>query len=302
MKRFLCMLLCLALLLSLWGCGRKPEILPEPSVTEAPTEPENTEPATTQPEETVPAPTEPETTEPTPTEPEVTEPAPTEPAPTEPEVTEPAETIPEHSPLYLENVPVEDVIRWFNEVSLDAEFSDGGDATLVQKWDEPIAFMVHGDYTEEDWATLMRFTQWLNTLEGFPGIFETLDLAEANLNIHFTDAQGMLNIMGQDYVGLDGAVTFWYDGENAIYQEVICIRTDLEQEVRNSVIMEEIYNGLGPVQDTTLREDSLIWQGYSIPQELTAVDELILKLLYHPAIARGMNALACEEVIRALYY
>ncbi|MBQ5866673.1 MAG: DUF2927 domain-containing protein [Oscillospiraceae bacterium] len=287
MKRFLCMLLCLALLLSLWGCGRKPEILPEPSVTEAPTEP-----ATTQPEET----------EPAPTEPEVTEPAPTEPAPTEPEVTEPAETIPEHSPLYLENVPVEDVIRWFNEVSLDTEFSDGGDATLVQKWDEPIAFMVHGDYTEEDWATLTRFTQWLNTLEGFPGISETQDSDEANLNIHFTDAQGLVNIMGQDFVGLDGAVTFWYDGDNAIYQEVICIRTDLAQEVRNSVIMEEIYNGLGPVQDTILREDSLIWQGYSIPQELTAVDELILKLLYHPAIARGMNALDCEEVIRTLYY
>ena len=277
MKRFLCMLLCAALLLSLWGCGRKPEILPEPSVTEAPTEPEITEPATTQPEET-------------------------EPAPTEPEVTEPAETIPEHSPLYLENVPVEDVIRWFNEVSLDTEFSDGGDATLVQKWDEPIAFMVHGDYTEEDWATLTRFTQWLNTLEGFPGISETQDSDEANLNIHFTDAQGLVNIMGQDFVGLDGAVTFWYDGENAIYQEVICIRTDLAQEVRNSVIMEEIYNGLGPVQDTILREDSLIWQGYSIPQELTAVDELILKLLYHPAIARGMNALDCEEVIRTLYY
>lgn len=299
MKRFLCMLLCLALALSLWGCGQKeePEVLPEPapipSVTEAPTEPEPTQPEATEPVE------EPQTT---PTEPEPTEPAPTEPEATEPEVTEPAETIPEHSALYLENVPVEDVIRWFNEVSLDTEFSNGGDATLVQKWDEPIAFMVHGDYTEEDWATLTRFTQWLNTLEGFPGISETQDSAEANLNIHFTDAQGLVNIMGQDFVGLDGAVTFWYDGDNAIYQEVICIRTDLAQEVRNSVIMEEIYNGLGPVQDTILREDSLIWQGYSWPQELTAVDELILRLLYHPAIARGMNALDCEEVIRTLYY
>jgi hypothetical protein len=66
--------------------------------------------------------------------------------------------------------------------------------------------------------------------------------------------------------------------------------------------MEEIYNGLGPVQDTALREDSLIWQGYSIPQELTAVDELILKLLYHPDILCGMDARQCEEVIRALYY
>ncbi len=298
------MLLCLVLMLSLWGCGQKeePEVLPEPapvpSVTEAPTEPEPTEPEATEPaEEPQTTPTEPEPTEPAPTEPEVTEPE-----VTEPEVTEPAETIPEHSPLYLENVPVEDVIRWFCEVALDGEFIHSGNASLVQKWDAPIAFMVHGDYTEEDWATLARFTQWLNTLEGFPGISETLDPAEANLHIHFTDEQGLVNIMGQDFAGLDGAVTFWYDGDNAIYDEVICIRTDLEQEVRNSVIMEEIYNGLGPVQDTNLREDSLIWQGYSWPQELTAVDELILKLLYHPAIARGMNALDCEEVIRTLYY
>ena len=103
------MLLCLALALSLWGCGQKeePEVLlepaPIPSVTEAPTEPDPTQPEATEPVE------EPQTT---PTEPE-----PTEPEATEPEVTEPAETIPEHSPLYLENVPVEDVIRWFNEVS-----------------------------------------------------------------------------------------------------------------------------------------------------------------------------------------
>jgi hypothetical protein len=107
--------------------------------------------------------------------------------------------------------------------------------------------------------------------------------------------------MGKDYGDVDGAVTFWYDVNNVIFDEIICIRTDLAQEVRNSVIMEEIYNGLGPVQDTALREDSLIWQGYSIPQELTAVDELILKLLYHPDIQCGMDARQCEEVIRMLY-
>ena len=260
------MLLCLVLLLPLWGCGKKSEILPESSVTEAPTEPEITEPA-----------------------------------PTEPEVTEPAETIPEHSTLYLENVPVEDVIRWFNEVTLDTEFSDGGDATLVQKWGSPILYYVYGEPTDADLAVLESFGNWLNTLEGFPGFLPADFEMQANLHIHFTDAQGLLEIMGKDYGDVDGAVTFWYDVNNVIFDEIICIRTDLAQEVRNSVIMEEIYNGLGPVQDTALREDSLIWQGYSIPQELTAVDELILKLLYHPDIQCGMDARQCEEVIRMLY-
>ena len=282
MKRIIC---CVLLLVLLAGCGKTPEL------------PEVTQPATIAPEVT-----EPEVAESETTQPETTEPEETEPETTRPEETEPAQTLPEHSGLYLENVSVEDVICWFNEVCLDTEFSFGGNASLVQKWDVPIAYIIYGEPTEEDLVTLSRFTQWLNTLEGFPGISQTQDPAAANLRIHFTDHQGLTDIMGPDFAGLDGAVTFWYDGANAIYDEVICIRTDLDQQVRNSVIQEEIYNGLGPVQDTSLREDSLIWQGYSIPQEPTEVDELILRLLYHPDILRGLDASQCEAVIRALYH
>ena len=90
--------------------------------------------------------------------------------------------------------------------------------------------------------------------------------------------------------------------DNQIYDAIICCRTDLNQVVRNSVILEEIYNGLGPVQDTVLREDSIIYSYYSEPQSLTEVDELILKLLYHPDIVCGMDATDCEAVIRQLYY
>ena len=263
MKRIFLLLICLLVLVALAACGHKAA------------EPEPTEPAAA---------------------PEVTEPETTVPEPTEPEVTEP-----EHSALYLTDVPVEDVITWFNEVCLDSEFVNGGDPTRIQKWDAPIVYMLHGDATQEDIATLEGFVQWLNTVEGFPGISGTQTPEQANLHIHFTDEQGLTDIMGPDYYGLDGAVTFWYM-DDIIYDEVICIRTDIDQQVRNSVILEELYNGLGPVQDTLLRPDSLIWQEFSEPQELTAVDELLLKLLYHPRILCGMNAPECETVIRTLYY
>ena len=279
----------LAVLLT--GCNGNEAVLPET------TEPQTTEPQTTVPETTVPETTMPETTEP-----ETTMPESTEPETTEPETTVPVETEPEHSELYLDDIPVEDVITWFNEVVLDTEFSNGGDATLVQKWEAPIRYFLHGEPTQEDIAVLESFADWLNAVEGFPGIYPADFEMQANLQIHFTDEQGLLSIMGQEYTNSDGAVTFWYDTENRIYQEIICIRTDLDQYVRNSVILEEIYNGLGPVQDTELREDSLIWQGYSIPQDLTLVDWLILRLLYHPDIRCGMNAQACETVIRSLYY
>ena len=267
MKRLLCFLLCLLLLSGCTTPSRREHgefrfpPISLPTETEAPSEPEPTE--------------------------------------TEPEETEPP--LPEHSPLYIPDLSVEDVILYFNEVCLDAEFSTEGNPNLVQKWNTPICYIIHGDCTQEDLATLNGFVAWLNTIEGFPGMYEAADPVHANLAIHFCTEQELLDILGDNYYGTDAGVIFWYE-ENAIYDATICYRTDLDQHLRNSVILEEIYNGLGPVQDTDLRTDSIIYSAFSEPQSLTAVDELILKLLYHPDILCGMDAAECEAVIRRLYY
>lgn len=209
---------------------------------------------------------------------------------------------PTHSILYIPGVETEDVIRWYNEVVLDAEFANGGDATLVQKWTGGISYALLGEPTEEDQRVVSNMVTTLNSISGFPGMYETSNSDSANLKIHFVSQSEMQDIMGSDYSGNDGAVTFWYDGNNSIYKGVICIRTDLDQYVRNSVIQEEIYNGMGPVQDTDLRSDSLIYSGYSTPQQMTQVDFLIMTLLYNTKIRCGMTAAECEKVIRQLYY
>ena len=227
--------------------------------------------------------------------------APTTQPTTEPVETTPPTTLPEHSSLYIPDLSVEDVIVYFNEVCLDAEIVNSGDPSFLQKWDVPIYYLLDGTLTEEDRQVLESFAAWLNTIEGFPGIYETTDIGQANLKIYFCSEDEMLSILGSNFAGCDGGVTFWYMN-NAIYDATICCRTDLYQYLRNSVIMEEIYNGLGPVQDTDLRPDSLIFSGFSEPQSLTPVDELILRLLYHPQMQVGINAAECEAVIRQLYY
>lgn len=260
------MLLCL-----LSGCGSHSTPIPIPTPTMAPIV------------TSTPAPT--STPTPTPTV------APTEtPAP------------PEHSELYIPGVGVEEVIQYFNEVCLDAEIINSGDPSRLQRWEMPIRYICEGAYTDEDKVILENFVEGLNALEGFPGMEETKESSLANLRIHFCDQEEYLKIMGEGYSGTDGGVTFWYNGDDEIYDAIIGYRTDISQEVRNSVILEEVYNGLGPIQDTQLRLDSIIYSGYTIPQSLTQVDELILKLLYHPQMKCGMNAADCEEVIRQLYY
>lgn len=216
-------------------------------------------------------------------------------------VSEPMVTEPVHSQLYIPGVSVEDVILYFSEVCLDSEIINSGDPSYVQKWIAPIYYSLEGDYTDADLATLTSFTDWLNSIEGFPGISRNEDPFKRNLGIHFCDEQTLLSLMGQNFAGTDGAVTFWYV-DDIIYDAIICYRTDLNQHLRNSVILEEIYNGLGPIQDTSLRPDSIIYQEFSEPQQLTAIDELILRLLYHPDIQPGMDKQQCEQVIRSLYY
>lgn len=206
-----------------------------------------------------------------------------------------------HSPLYIDGISTDALISFFNEVCLEAEYVNSGDPSRLQKWTFPIYFSVHGDFTQEDLYVLRDFTAWLNTIEGFPGIWEAENPLDANLDIYFCNAITMESILGSNFVGMDGGVTFWYRNDK-IYEAVICYRTDLTQELRNSVILEEIYNGLGPIQDTDLRDDSIIYSGFSMPQQLTGLDELILKLLYHPDMKCGMDADACAEVIRQLYY
>ncbi len=207
----------------------------------------------------------------------------------------------EHSEYYIPGLEVEDLLTYFNEVVLDAEFINSGNASVVQKWDVKVKYYIHGDPTQTDITILESTATWLNSIYGFPGMEEAQSESDANLQIHFVNKQDLISLMGNQYENSDGGVNFHYSS-NRIYKEIICIRTDIDQYIRNSVIQEEIYNGMGPVQDTDLRFDSMIYRGYSTPQEMTDVDKLIMTLLYHPDIDYGMNAEECETVIRQLYY
>lgn len=232
----------------------------------------------------------------------VTEPVPETTVPTEPEMTEPQPTEPQHSEYYIPGISVEDVILYFNEVCLDAEIVNTGDPSVLQKWTEPIEYTLNGDYTSEDLTVFNEFVGWLNTVVGFPGMYSAPWPEDAPLQIYFCSEKELISRMGNFFRGHDGAVTFWYNGENEIYEARICCRMDIDQFTRNSVILEELYNCLGPIQDTRLRSDSIIYAEFSEPQHLSEMDELILRLLYHPWMECGMDAESCAAVIRQLYY
>ena len=54
--------------------------------------------------------------------------------------------------FHIDGVSVDDVILYFNEVCLDAEYVSGGNPNNVQKWDEPVYYRLHGSFDNIDIA------------------------------------------------------------------------------------------------------------------------------------------------------
>lgn len=224
---------------------------------------------------------------------------------TQPEPVQTEPPPPEHSALYLPQVSQEEMIRYFNEVVLSIEYSTGsGDPTLVQKWTCPIQYTISGDATQEDLVVLRSLFDALNEIEGFPGIYEATELSPANLTIHFMDSDALQLAFSDILHGeiADGAVQFWYHTDtNEIYSGRIGYRTDIDQSLRNSVLLEEIVNLLG-LNDTILREDSIVYQYGSNITALSDVDWVILKLLYAQEILPGFSESQCRPILEQLYY
>jgi len=210
-----------------------------------------------------------------------------------------------HSEFYMEEYSVEEVLQYFNEIVLATEYTTGtGNAALIQRWDTAICYQIVGACTEKDIEIIKGFFNELNKVEGFPGAKEVSEKEIPNLYIYFEGREAFDNrfmeFLNNEYA--DGAVRYWYDTDmNNIYEATIGYCTDMSEEVRDSVLLEELVNCLG-IGDTTLRDDSIVYQYGSDITELSEMDWLIIKLLHHPKIRCGMDSTQCEEIIRELYY
>jgi hypothetical protein len=221
------------------------------------------------------------------------------------ETTVPETTVSIHSELYLPAYTADQILEYFAEVVLNIEYTDGtGDATVVQKWLGPIRYGIYGTPTDEDLAVLQSLFDQLNEIPGFPGIYPAEYAAHENVSLSFLESEAFREGFSHVVHGENawGAAEFWYYTEtNELYTARIGYRTDLDQSVRNSILVEEIINTLG-ISDTVLRTDSIVYQYSNENRSLSDVDLVILKLLYDPAILCGMDAQSCAEILRERYY
>lgn len=205
------------------------------------------------------------------------------------------------------NYSAEEVLDYFSEVVLSSEYGtgDASSQTLVRKWVTPVRYYLYGGYTDEDETWIEGFFDEMGELlPAFPGAERVSEREDATLTIGFYPESEFGREMAayMDEKSADGCMTFWFDPETCeITSAVIGYNGSMPQDIRKSVILEELYQSLGIPDDTSVREDSVIYKYGSEISEFSDMDLCILKLLYLPEMKCGMGREECAEVIRKNY-
>ena len=193
----------------------------------------------------------------------------------------------------------DEIINYFCDVALGAEYGDAEEAVI--RWEQPVSLYVDTNgATEADLELIDRLVSALNLIEGFPGITRVDSLMSANLRVSFVDSAGMINAVGNADDGIfNGYVTVSWTNYR-IYTGDIYYRTELSQELRNAVIVEELCQSLGLLTDTYDHPDSIFYQYHTTTAWPTALDWAVIRLLYSDGIVPGMDESAVRTAAASL--
>lgn len=204
---------------------------------------------------------------------------------------EPEETAPA---ITAAGYTAEQIINYFCDVALGAEYGDASENVI--KWVEPFTYYIEGESTDADLAQINALIEAINRVPGFPGMSEAGSAESADLTIHFVDADGIIAATGNSY---NGYVNIWWS-DYCIENGDIYYRTDITQELRNAVIVEELCQSLGLLTDTYDHPESIFYQYHTDTAWPTTLDWAVIQLLYRSEITPGMDEEAVREAAAAL--
>ena len=185
----------------------------------------------------------------------------------------------------VEGLTTQQLLDAFRTVAGGSEY--GGAGTSIRKWAMPVRLVVNGNPTEEDMAAVRRVVNWLNGIEGYPGI----SIVEKNGNaaIWFVKLDEMKNVVDGYMAGNWGF--FWTEfNSQSITKATVAIASDVtSQAARNHLVFEELVQSMGLMQDQYEYEDSIFYGNWTTVQEPSEMDRALVGMLYLPEIKHGMG-------------
>lgn len=190
------------------------------------------------------------------------------------------------------------VQHYFNDIALSDEAKTCTD--IVRKWLKPITVYIIGTPSESDWQVMEKLFEDMNAIEGFPGISIVSSEEDANFIGYFYAEDEYVSLMDEikGYRRSNGTSQLdWSEESGVISGGLFAVRSDLDDALRHTVILEEIVQAMGLQNDSYAHPDSLFYQKYHENTDLSDLDWIIFRILYHPMIQCGMNYSQCVPAL-----
>lgn len=201
------------------------------------------------------------------------------------EYTDPA--APSDGGISAESATAGEILDYFSEIAFGSEF--GTSSERLCRWRKPVVFHVSGTPRAEDLSLVRELAAKLNEIDGFPGISETDDAADANFEIMFIPRSEIVEKFSDATDACSGMSEYsWSIDTCEIIKSRAAIDCDEEVE-RNSTICEEMLQALGLARDSYEHIDSVFYQGKSVYNRPSELDWTLVRVLYHPALREGMS-------------
>jgi hypothetical protein len=195
------------------------------------------------------------------------------------------------------------VISYFKEVALGFEF--GGASEITRKWSGEMKIYVGGTPNETLRSELDGIINELNTLisDGF-SLRIVDDRSQSNFYLFFgsgadyaTEYPSQATYVTNNW----GLFSVFWNGNNELISGHMYV--DIERAnptEQRHLLREELTQSLGLARDSNLYPSSIFQSSWTTTTSYAAIDEELIRLLYHPTMTIGLNAAQVDPVLRTI--
>jgi|GEM_PF-5517795 len=185
--------------------------------------------------------------------------------------------------------------QWAQDVLLGAE--SGSHRSGVVRWQRPVRFLIVDAPERLRVAVDAAFSQLAEALDGL----HRVELDYVTSEDRRIGQQGFVTVFGKAPAeaetlarrhgamspgpGADGWFTISWNSSYELTRAVVFIDPSLEKRWLQHTALEELFQALGPSNDSGLLADSLVYESgrvFGSSQRLARVDREVLRLLYGP--------------------
>jgi hypothetical protein len=204
----------------------------------------------------------------------------------------------EASPLVPMTGREKEALSYFSEIALKSEYGGQSFEGIVRRWEQPLIVEIRGHPTAGDLATLNAHLDLLRQTTGSLDISVTQQTGTGNFVVYFVPLDDLREDIPGYVEGNWGFVNISWDDHARIQQAAVGIATDVtNQKQRNHLILEEVTQGLGLLNDSPLYQDSIFQIEWTETQKLSDLDLWVVAMLYSPVIKAGMGRVETESAL-----